>query len=266
MSSGLPLGPVLGLAAIAVPSLALAGAWTLPAGTGQAAVTGTWTHAERAFSGSGNTVSAPTTDKYELQGLFEYGVNDSFTVMLMPGLQHLEIGPPIDTERSGIGVVEFGGRHRLFHGPSWVMSAQATLRTAGILEPVNPAALGIFDPEVDIRVLFGLGTSVAGMPAFIDLQLAQRFRMGEPPNEFRADLSFGLTPWPRWVLWAQSFNVFAEGSNLPIFPRYSYHKLQLSIVHDLTPAWSLQLGGFATVAGSNALQENGLLLGTWYRF
>ena len=38
--------------------------------------------------------------------------------------------------------------------------------------------------------------------------------------------------------------------NPPNFPRYDYHKLQLSVVHDLNRAWSVQLGGFLTVAGT----------------
>ena len=104
------------------------------------------------------------------------------------------------------------------------------------------------------------------MPAFVDLQLAQRFRAGTPPSEFRADVTLGVTPWPTWMLLGQSFNVVAEGSAPPIFPNYAYHKLQLSVVHELTPAVAVQFGGFTTIAGHNALQENGMLLGVWYRF
>jgi len=50
------------------------------------------------------------------------------------------------------------------------------------------------------------------------------------------------------------------------FSSYEYYKLQLSAVYSLTPAVSLQLGGFTTYAGRNALQENGVLFGAWYRY
>lgn len=260
------LGPLLGFAAIAVPGQALAGAWIMPAGHGQAAVLGTWTDANRAFDASGATASSPRTSKYELQGLLEYGVTDRFTVMAMPGLQHIDIAPPVDASRTGLGYFEFGGRYRLLQGPSWVMSAQATFRAPGVYEPINAAAIGYTDPEIDLRALFGYGTSIAGLPAFLDLQVAQRFRAGQPPNELRLDASFGLSPLPRWMVLAQLFNVFAEGDKPPLFPRYDYHKLQFSVIHDLTAEWSVQLGGFTSIAGSNALQENGLLLGAWYRF
>jgi hypothetical protein len=260
------IGSFLGLSVIALPHSALAGAWTLPEGEGQAALVGTWSNATRAFDAGGNRQSTPETNKLELQGLLEYGVTDRFTAMVLPGLQHIDIAPPIDAQRSGLGYFEFGGRYRLFDGPSWVVSAQATLRVPGVLEPVNPAAIGYTDPEVDLRALFGKSGSIGAWPVFADFQLAQRFRVGGPPDELRADLTFGARPLPRWLLLAQSFNVFAEGSSPPLFPNYSYHKLQLSVVYDLTPVWSLQAGGFATVGGHNALQENGMLLGTWYKF
>ena len=34
----------------------------------------------------------------------------------------------------------------------------------------------------------------------------------------------------------------------------------------LTTALSLQLGGYSTYWGRNALQENGLIAAVWYRF
>ena len=266
MSSRAGIGPFLGLLITAAPVPALAGAWTLPEGQGQAALIGTWSNAGRAFDAAGNLQAAPQINKFELQGLLEYGVTDAFTVMLLPGLQHLDIAAPVNAQRTGLGYFEIGGRYRLFNGPSWVVSAQATLRAPGVFEPINSAAIGYSEPEVDFRVLFGRSGSLGGWPVFADLQLAQRFRAGSPPDEFRADVTFGVRPLPGWMLLAQSFNVFAEGSRPPLLPSYAYHKLQLSIVHDLTPAWSVQFGGFSTVTGHNALQENGMLLGTWYRF
>jgi hypothetical protein len=266
MSFRLRIGPLLGLAIIAVPHAAVAGAWTLPAGESEMAVIGTWTTASRVFDAAGNLTSTARTTKYELQGFYEYGATDRFTVMLNPGLQHVEIAAPVNATRTGLGYFEFGGRYRLFGGSSWVLSAQATLRAPGAFEPINAAAIGYSDPEVDFRALFGYGTTIADMPAFFDVQLAQRFRAASPPDEFRADLTFGIRPYPSWLLLVQSLNVISEGSAPPVFPDYAYHKLQLSVVYDVTPGWSLQVGGFTSIAGRNALQENGMLLGAWYRF
>jgi hypothetical protein len=50
------------------------------------------------------------------------------------------------------------------------------------------------------------------------------------------------------------------------FPRSSWEKLQGSLVYDIAPAWSAQIGAFMTVAGVNAGRELGPLAALWYRF
>jgi Ca2+-binding RTX toxin-like protein len=247
---------------LAAPAAASAGAWTMPEGTGQVIATATTSTADRVF-GLGAT---PRYDKTELQALIEYGFTDRFTGIFMPGLQHVGISAPIEAQRTGLGYTELGGRYRVLQGDAWVLSGQATVRVPGTNATSNPAAIGYTGVETDIRALLGYSFMLGAMPAFIDLQLAQRFRAGAPPDELRVDATFGVRPAPRWLLLAQSFNVISEGRGSPPFASYDYYKLQLSAVYALTPALSLQAGGFTTFAGSNALQENGLILGAWYRF
>ena len=249
-----------------VPSAALAGAWTLPAGTGQATVTATMSSATGAFDTSGVVQPTARYNKFELQGWIEYGMTDRFTAIVAPGLQHVDIASPIGTQRTGLGYTEFGGRYSLLQGDSWVFSGQTTMRVPGTNDTSNPAAIGYTGAETDVRALFGTSFSVYGMAAFFDLQLAQRFRAGAPPNEFRADATFGIRPAERWMVLVQSFNVISEGAGSPPFSSYEYFKLQLSAIYALTPAWSVQFGGYTAYAGRNALQENGAVLGLWYRF
>jgi hypothetical protein len=186
--------------------------------------------------------------------------------MVSPSLQHVDIAPPFEATRTGLGYSEFGGRYRFLQGDSWVFSGQATLRVPGTTDRTNPAAIGYTDVEADLRALFGYSFALGPMPAFVDLQVAQRFRAAAPPDELRADLTFGLRVAPSWLILAQSLNVMSEGTGSPPFPSYNYHKLQLSAVYALTPDWALQLGGVTTFAGRNALQENGVVLGVWYKF
>jgi hypothetical protein len=251
---------------LALPQAALAGAWTLPEGTGQVVVTDTASQASRAFDSSGKLQSTPRYSKEELQVLMEYGVSDWLTAIVMPGLQHVDIAAPVDARRTGLGYTEFGARGRLAQGADWVISGQGTVRVPGTLDTANPAAIGYTGVEVDVRGLFGYSFAAFGMPAFVDVQLAQRFRTGGPPNEARVDLTLGLRTAQQWLLLAQSFNVWSEGSGSVLFPQYDYHKLQFSVLYQLNVQWSLQAGLFTTYAGSNALQENGLVLGVWYRF
>lgn len=253
-------------AAALVPQAAFGGAWTLPQGTGQVVVTDTASQANQAFDGSGKLSATPRYRKEELQALMEYGVTDWLTAMVIPGLQHIDIAAPVDARRTGIGYTEFGARGRFAKGDNWVFSGQATMRVPGTYDAGNPAAIGYTGVEVDVRGLFGVSFGAFGMPAFVDVQVAQRFRSGGPPDETRADLTFGLRAAKQWLLLAQSFSVISQGAGSALFPAYNYHKLQLSVLYDLNLHWALQAGAFTTFAGGNALQENGLVLGVWYRF
>jgi hypothetical protein len=248
----------------------LAGAWTLAAGRGELIVTGTFSSATRFFDAAAALRVAPRYNKFELNALLEYGATDRVTVMVAPGAQHVDIAEP-EAQRTGLGYSEIGARARLAggtlaDGSAWVLSGQTLLRVPGTFERANPAAVGTTEPELDVRGLAGFAFAAGPFPAFVDLQLAQRFRFGGFPDELRADLTFGLRPAAHWLLLAQSLNVLSEGDGPPGFPSYRYHKFQLSAVYDLTTALSLQLGGFTTFAGRNALQENGVILGAWYRF
>jgi hypothetical protein len=257
----------LGLAMLCVPSPAWAGAWTLEKDKGQLIVSGTLSQANNIFDGSRSLGSTPRYRKFELQALVEYGLTDRFTLMASPAFQYIDIAAPTDASRGGLGYSEFGARYRFWQDESWVFSGQTLLRVPGTQQNSNPAAIGYTEPEIEMRALLGKAFSIGNLPAFFDLQAAQRFRFGDPPSEFRFDATFGIQPAPQWLLLAQSFNVFSEGAGSGgLYPAYDYSKLQLSVVYSFTPTLALQLGAFATVTGRNALQENGLVSGIWYKF
>jgi hypothetical protein len=267
MCGHLRLARVLAIGLMTSPTAAFAGAWTLDAGQSIAIVTGTLSQSDKAFDGTGNTQPIARYSKNELQALFEFGATNWLTLMLAPSLQHVDIAAPFEARRDGVGYTDLGARMRLGGGDNWVVSGQATLRIPGTYDKSNPAAIGYTDPEVDVRALFGYGFNAGAWPAFVDVQVAQRFRLGGPPDEFRADVTLGVRPQDKWLVLLQSFNVISEGAgSAPFFPSYSYSKLQLSAVYSLTPKLSLQFGGYTTYWGQNALQENGLVVGAWYKF
>lgn len=258
---------ILAIALLMAPVPALAGAWTMDMDTGQLIVSGTVSQGSRAFDASRNTAATPRYSKVEVQSLFEYGLSDRFTLMIAPGYQHVDIAAPSSVSRNGLGYSDFGARYRFLEGDSWVASAQVLMRAPGTDQYYNAAAIGYTDPEMDMRALFGTSFTVGGLASFIDLQVAQRFRYGDPPNEFRFDATFGIRPAPQWLLLLQSFNVISEGGGTNVlYPSYDYSKIQLSAVYDLTPTLSLQVGVFSTVIGRNALQENGLITGLTFKF
>ena len=251
---------------LSLPSVAWAGAWTLPDGTGQWIATLTAASSSSYFNGGG-LASTPRYDKDEAQVLIEYGLTDRLTAILDPGLQHIDIAAPTSADRTGLDYTEFGARYGFVVDPTWVFSGQATLRVPGTDDTSNPAAVGYTDVEADLRLLLGHSFKFADLPAFFDVEVAQRVRTAGYPSEFRVDATLGVNVLPRWMLLAQSFNVISEGSGISIYGgSYEYYKVQLSAVYELAPTWSVQGGGYVTYAGRNALQENGLIFGVWHRF
>jgi hypothetical protein len=259
------VGLVLGL--LSVPSVAWAGAWTLPEGTGQWLAMVTAATSTSYFNGNG-LASTPRYNKFEAEALIEYGITSRLTGIFNPGLQSIDIAAPVGAQRSGLGYTEFGARYAFVQSQDWVISGQATLRLPGTTDTSNPAAIGYTDAEADIRALVGHNFKLGSMPAFFDLEVAQRERTAGNPSEFRADATLGVQVLPRWLLLAQSFNVVSEGAANTAYDggSYEYYKLQLSAVYSLTPTWDLQAGGYTTYAGRNALQENGMIFGVWHQF
>jgi protein XagA len=260
------LGYILGLGTLFSSIEARAGAWTLDADHGQILLTGAMSGGIEAFDGSRKLKATPRYNKFEFQGLFEYGVTDRLTAILAPGLQHIDIAAPLDARRTGLGFSEFGARYKFLQGEDWMLSGQSAIRVPGTFEAGNPAAVGYNHLEFDFRALLGRAFLIYNLPAFVDLQLGQRFRAGDQSNELRIDATVGVRPLQQWLLLVQLLNVISEGAKPPLFPSYDYSKLQVSLVHDLTRQWSLQGGGFTTYSGRHALQENGLIVGAWYRW
>jgi len=254
------------LGVLVTPTAALAGAWTLPEGTGQWLATVTGSTSTSAFDTGGNLTSTPRYNKLDADGLVEYGVTDRLTAIFQTGLQHIDIAPPTDASRTGLDYTDFGARYQFWQADGWVVSGQALLEIPGTTDTSNPAAVGYTDFEADLRLLVGKGFMLGTMPAFVDLEVAQRQRGDGAPNEFRADGTLGVQVLPRWLVLAQSFNVVSEGAGSPVFGSYDYEKFQLSAVYSLNSTWAVQGGGYTTYAGHNALQENGLLFGVWHKF
>jgi len=247
-------------------TMAYAGAWTQEEGKGELIVTTTAMQANRVFTSGSALRPIPAYTKAESQALIEYGVTGWLTAMIGPSLQHVDIAPPFGAVRDGLGYTDLGLRAKVWSNDSTVVSVQGLARLPGTEDRTNVAAIGYTDPELELRGMIGHSFKVETLPSFVDVQVAQRFRLGGPPDEFRADATFGIRPVEKWLLLAQSFNVISEGAGTWGFGSFAYHKLQLSAVYALTPTLSLQLGAYSTYWGRNALQENGMVAGAWVKF
>jgi len=243
---------------------AVAGAWLMPEGEGQAICYSEFSDSCRAFDARGRLVPVRDYRKFELGAYVEYGLADWLTVVLSPAYDRIHSPLPRQSY-SGIGQSEAAARVRIFQNESSVVSFQAGVRSAGAsfadsLGPLEVKRSASFE----LRALAGKSATILGMESFADVEAAYRFYGGNQSGELRLDLSAGIRPSPSLLLMLQSFTSIERGSKL--FAHQSWTKLQPSFVYQLGPQWWIQLGGFLTVSGVNAGRELGPIGGIWFRF
>jgi len=256
----------LTLLASTVAQPAHAGAWTQPEGKGVVIVTATHSVADSVFDTSGRSVPGRDFSKTELRAYAEYGLTDRITLVAQPEWRHKKTGEGRGEEVDGLGRIDAGARVRVWQGDGKVFSVQGSLRMPGTSDDLAPANGGDTDWEADGRVLYGRGFAVFGRNAFTDMQLGYRVRFGKPADELRLDLTAGIDLAPKIMALVQSFNsVSVDSAELP-FVKTREHKVSASLVYEFRENWSVQVGGLLTLAGGDALEERGAILGLWRDF
>jgi protein XagA len=263
-----PVPVLIALILLAVPAPALAGAWTQEEGHGQVILQSSAAYSATEFGPSYDLYASRPYDKVEVTLVFEYGATDWLTLIAAPQFLYVSFGEPSPSSYTGPGYQDVGARMRLWRDEASVVSAQVVGRFPGTGNSESAAAVGYEDPELDLRLLYGLSFIMFGKAAFLDVQLAQRMRFGPPPDELHLDVTLGWRVAERWQLLAQSFNVISEGAGTgPYFgDSYEYYKLQFGAAYDLSAAVTVQLSVVSTVFARNAPQENGVVLAAYYRF
>jgi hypothetical protein len=239
------------------------GAWLLSPGEGQVITYSDFSDSTRAFDSHGNLIPVPAYKKFELGTYLEYGVTNWLTVVAAPAYDRVRTPVP-GQSYNGLGQSEAAARIGLYHTDTAVISVQAGLRSPGAsfssLGPLEVRRAG----SIDVRAMAGRNCVVAGMEGFVEAQGGYRFYAQNQPGEWRLDLTGGLRPLPRLLVMLQSFTSISNGTSQ--YGHVSWTKLQPSLVYEIAPQWSAQIGGFLTVAGVNAGREFGPTAAVWYRF
>lgn len=237
----------------------------LPEGQGQFIGGVGYAAGSRRFDGGGTAVPAATYRKAEASGYLEYGFTPWLSLVAAPTLARQD-GSVATNSVTGSDSSAFGARVKIFGWGSGVVSFQVLVQPPlGGDKASQIAEGGARSLAVDLRVPVGWSFRLAGLPAFIDVQPGARLRADPFPTEARLDLALGVRPIPPLMVLIQDFSAFAH-SRGPLIARAGYSKVQASLVYDLSIKWSVQVGGFRTIAGRNAIRETGPLAALWYRF
>ena len=218
----------------------------------------------QAFDLRGRISPARLYRKYTLDTLVEYGALDWLTFLgRFETVGVYTQGPPRALYR-GPGMSELGARVELGRALEGdiVFSAQGIVRLPGTRTD-NPAAAGMTQAETDGRLMVGGSFELMEAPGFWSAEAGLRKRGAPQPDEWRMELSAGLSIFDRLQVVGQGSSVITPRN--PFAPPSQSHKAQISLVLNPGRPWSLQLGTFRTVAGVNARQENGFQIAWWRR-
>ena len=244
----------------------LAGAWLQEPGSGQVIFGSRATVAFRWFDDKGKPRSSGQFLKQETAVTIEYGMIDGLSVLAGTQMQRQTI-PTVDWQVQAAGISGLlGAKLRLWSNTNWVLSVQAAVQGAGERLMLDYTRRLEAPAQVDLRANFGHSLQIADLPAFVEMQVGYRWRGGSNADEIRADATVGLRPIPDLLLMVQSFNTLAVNRNRRFATgSVRQHRIQPSVVYDMTENWSVQIGAFISLKGRNTLNEQGVVLALWRR-
>ncbi len=218
----------------------------------------------QAFDQRGRVIPARLYRKYTLDTLFEYGALDWLTFLGRFETVGVHMQGLPRARYRGLGMSEVGARVELGRAleGDLVFAAQGIVRLPGARTD-NPAAAGMTQAETDGRLMMGGSFELMEAPGFWSAEAGLRKRGAPLPDEWRMELSAGLSVFDRLQVVGQGSSIFAHRT--PFTPPSQSHKAQISLVLNPGRPWSLQVGTFRTVAGVNARHENGFLVAYWRR-
>ena len=243
-------------------SQGVAGAWTLKKHHWQTFNSTTLSMASQSYASNGHASTPTKFQKFLVQNTVEYGLTDNVTLFATPAyvVASVQTGStPATNARTSS--VEAGARFLLF-AHIGKLSLQSSYKAAGAFDLSDSVN---HDParQIELRLLYGTNFKALGDDGFVDVQFAQRWINHQRPNETPIDLTAGLWLRQNTMVMVQSFNTISGGDAIAPFTYYRSHKVGLSLVERISRHWSLQLGGFLSPGGQNALDEKGLSLVLW---
>jgi hypothetical protein len=251
-----------------LPVQARAAAWTQGAGSGQAITSVLYTDAGHSFGAGGRAGTRTRFQRTLFQGDIAYGWRDGVTFLVRGETAMVRLDDGSGAVSAVSNAIEAGARARLgtdVFSDRDVLAAEATLRSAGAYNFAVSANSQAGGQAGGLRLLYGASYKLAARDGFLDVELGQRWLTPPRPDETVLDLTAGLWLTPDSMVMLQNFNLVGGPARAP-YVRFRSRKIQASYVWRMSPRFSLQGGAYFSPAGTNALQESGLVVSLWTDF
>lgn len=251
-------------------SLAHAGAWLQPRGSGQFISQGTYYSNDQFFDRDGDTQPQSRFSKYELQPYVEYGLRDNLTV---GGTFFVPLTRQSGNEKLGIADPEFFARTLLWHDNVQRISLQPLIKFASIYRNTNTTPRsGSKSSDAELSLLYGRNLNLISSRDYLDTRIGYRARSGDLHNQVRVDAALGLQPHPDWYIIPAVRGVIA--THLPEGEPFRENgdldsdllRAELGIAYDLSALRRLQVTAFTHAAGRQTGAGFGITTGFTQQF
>jgi len=261
------LRALLTLGLVILPYFAYSSAWVKPVSQGEF-INNYYTYSvDSYFDSNGNSVDLPQYKytKQEYNPYLEYGWNEHTTLGL--ALSIIKEGSNSIDEDRNIDSVKIFNRRKLYADDNFSLSLQAGLNIP--IEYIKGKALTTTRIiEADSMLNAGYSFEHYNNWHYVQLGIGYRVRSPYYSDMVILDFDLGLRPQPDLQFLAEfthynSINNFDKNPNVN---NYDLSKLQMSIIYDFVPDYSVQAGFYRHIGGRYTGGDGGMMVALWHRF
>jgi protein XagA len=253
-----------------------AGAWTAKKNAFYEKFAFNYYYSDDTFDKTGSRHGTPDNGKftdYDISNYLEYGLLDNLTLINSLTYKWLYNDNDLAFSKGyGLGDVDLGVRYRLMDSDRiGIVSTQLIVKIPGAYDKKDPLPLGNGQLDAEFRVLYGRSLYPL-IPAYGNVELGYRWRDGEPSDEFRYLIEFGIDITKELygrikldgTLSLDNGNHLDSGGNPTTTNNFDLGKLDIAMGYKITPAWGVELSYRPDIYGQNtAAGANYSMAVTW---
>lgn len=245
-----------------------AGAWNQSAGNGIMIDTLSFYRVGvQGYNQFGRAAGRGTYTQEEFAPYVEYGLTNDWTIGAQPRLQAVtQSGLPGTGYSFGLVQINLFARYQLYRDDKNALSVQGQIGGPGTAT-VRAPQLAMPSGEYEARLLYGRNFTIGNdIPGYFDAEAAYRLKSDGNADQFRGDVTVGITPYKNWQIMAQSFNTVSVGHAVAGESDYDLYRVELSAVYNVTRAIAVQFGAWHDAGGRNIALGNAGVIALWWRF
>jgi len=232
--------------------------------------------ADQQFDSNGNREDFSSNGKYSenyLSNYIEYGLTDRITLinaLYYKACQKKD--DQTDVKADGLGDVDLGAKFKLYDGSLGVFSVQGLTKIPGDYDSSDKLPLGAGQYDFETRVLYG--RSLYPFPGYCNFEVGYRWRMGDPADEFRYLIEFGVDITKSLygrvkldgTLSMNNGNKLSTSGNPTVNNNFDLGKLETALGYKLTDGWMLEVVYTPEIYGRNTSSGATYALAIAYQF